>query len=175
MASVDSIPQHPEERPSRFSHDYVNAAINEIPTTNLLSVEYPGYIAPAESSVQRAISTLGGPRRIQSYLSGTTPHLELNYGRISEDHVVQSRWKHPIPASAAQGDKLVVRVRKRSKIRVWTDLNGVERRDVIDAGEYTVDMVGAVAKTLRFRCMSSRRIKGHIPTSICLASERLLI
>jgi hypothetical protein len=153
-----------DDRPSRFSHDYDNSAIHPIPRRTLLAIEYPGYIdrSTADSSarsLQRAISTLGGPRHLQSYLvsSPSTPNLELNYGRLSEDgreHVVPSRWKHPIPASAAQGDKLVVRVRKRTKVRVWRDSSGVERRDRIDAGEFTVDMVGCVAKTLRFRCSS---------------------
>lgn len=145
---------------SRYIEDYPLAPIRPIPPYPLLSIEYPGYIT-SQASASRAISTLGGPSqidRLRSIGQGNKElkdkdafRPELNFGRTTEEKHTESRWKRPINGAFIQGDKLVLVVRKRRKVRVWTDAEGVERRERLEEGEFTVDVLGPVAKTVKFR------------------------
>lgn len=157
----------------RYLDHHPMAPVHPIPQVPLLSIEYPGFITPDPSSLQRALWTLGGPPRLETLLehdptrpkegnSAALPIVELNYGRTHEDRAVQeaSRWRHPVLGQVVQADKVVLKVRKRRKVRVHKD----GTRERLEAGEYTMEMLGGVTETVRFRSESrelSRWPAGH--------------
>lgn len=151
----------------RYLDHHAAAPVHPIPLAPLLSVEYPGFIQPSPAALQRALFTLGGPTRLDSLLelqapeaaadskapagnSASLPVVELNYSRTSDapDVADAARWKHPVLGQVIDGDKLVLRVRKRRKVRVDRETGARER---LDAGEFTMDVLGPVASTVRFR------------------------
>lgn len=168
VALPTPLPPPPEQPgPSRYLDQHVTAPVRPIPLAPLLSVEYPGFIQPSPASLQRALFTIGGPARLETLLepppppvaaerkavaghSGSLPIVELNYSLTSDapEVVEAARWKHPILGQVIDGDKLVLRVRKRRKVRVNRETG---ERDRLEAGEYTMEVIGPVAKTVRFR------------------------
>lgn len=144
------------------------APVAPIPPVALLSLEYPGIVAPNATSIGRAVSTLGGPRHVGALLASETDVAELNYGRTSEEAAVECRWRHPVLGTLVDGDKLVLRVRKRRKVRLVPGENGAAVKVKLDEGEYTQEMVGPVAKILRFRSAST------CSTPVSCASSQIL-
>lgn len=114
-----------------------------LPHTSFYSVEYPGYVRP--TSVPLAISNLGGHcaldnafRRVASKADAL---LELKLRPVEP-------FAHPIPGEVIGTNNILLRVvKKRKKKRDGEDAN----EGVI--GEYTVDAVGLIPKTARFRNM----------------------
>jgi hypothetical protein len=175
-AAVSPPPAPQRPGVSRYLDQRASAPVHPIPLAPLLSVEYPGYIQPSPASLQRALFTIGGPTRLETLLeppapgpypaerkvvaghSAGLPIVELNYSLTSDapEVIEAARWKHPVLGQVIDGDKLVLRVRKRRKVRINRETGERER---LEAGEYTMDVLGPVAKTVRFRstCLACRK------------------
>lgn len=141
------------------------APLRPLPSAHFYSVEYPGYVQP--TSVPRALKTLGGQGIVESAFKRTANRnnsiLELNLRPGNP-------FAHPIPGEIIPTNNLVLKVVKRRRKRK----DGEATADGPAIGEYTVQAVGVIPKTARFRsmyhyaslfvCSSSRR-HGRLPVS----------
>ncbi|KIM91005.1 hypothetical protein PILCRDRAFT_159710 [Piloderma croceum F 1598] len=122
------------------SESPTEAPEHPLPSTQLFSVEYPGYVRPA--SIPLAINNLGGQSSLHNAFkrtaSKTDALLEL---RLRPDNP----FAHPVPGDVVGTSNVLLRVVKRKRRRV-------EGQDV-PLGEYTAEAVGVVSKTVRFRSM----------------------
>lgn len=115
-----------------------------LPSTHFYSVEYPGYVRPISAPL--VIDRLGGQDAIDSAFRRAT-------GRDRVESLLELRlrpdnpYAHPIPGEIVPTSNIVLKVVKRKR----------KRRDGDPAyadgpiGEYTVEAVGVVPKTARFR------------------------
>ena len=117
-----------------------------LPSTHYYSVEYPGFVRP--SSAPLAIDRLGGQHAIDSAFRRAT-------GRDRVESLLELRlrkenpYAHPIPGEVVPTSNIVLKVvKRRRKRREGEPPDG-------PIGEYTVEAVGVVPKTARFRseCM----------------------
>lgn len=124
-----------------------------LPPQHFYSIEYPGYVSP--TSVSIAIQNLGG----QACIDHAFRRIKRNEGR---DNLVDLRlrpenpFSHPIPGDVTSTNNLLLKVVKRKRRR----LNPSEDELRCD-GDYTVEVVGNIPKTLRFR--SEYNILGIYP------------
>ena len=81
--------------------------------------------------------------------------MEVNYGRTADWKHAESRWRHGLLGTTVSGDKLVLRIKKRTKVRVEVGPDGEKRRVRLDHGEFTTEVLGPVSKIVRFRGESS--------------------
>lgn len=137
--------------------DYQAAPEYSIPKASFYSIEYPGYVEPQADSVARAMSTLGGPSRVEaafrSSVQGNVKHrplvpLELRFRP-------ENPFAHPIPADMVNSGKLVLKVTTRRK-RKRADAMDVDHQLPEVQSEYKAEVIGSVWKTARFR--STRRV-----------------
>ena len=106
--------------------------------TQFYSIEYPGYIKPA--SIPYALHTLGGSSSVDSAFKRTANKaetlLELNMRP-------ENPFAHPIPGDVVSTNNILMKIVKRKRRRApGQDDPG---------GEYTVEPVGIISKTVRFR------------------------
>lgn len=110
-----------------------------LPTTQLYSVEYPGYVQP--SSIDKALRSLGGSSGLENAFKRSSPRnealLELNFRPGNP-------YSHPIPGDIVSTSNILLKVTKRR--RRHGD-SGLEET----LGEYTAEAVGIILKTARFR------------------------
>ncbi|KZT20750.1 hypothetical protein NEOLEDRAFT_1140279 [Neolentinus lepideus HHB14362 ss-1] len=117
-----------------------------LPSKSFYSVEYPGYVCP--TSIPTAINNLGGQMSLDNAFKRTASKndslLEL---RLRADNP----FAHPIPGENVSTSNILLKVvkRKRRKLR---PSEGDERSAHI--GDYTVEALGIVPKTVRFRSMA---------------------
>lgn len=119
-----------------------------LPNAHFYSVEYPGYVRP--TSVPLAIERLGGERTIESAFRRAS-------GRDKVESLLELRlrpgnpYAHPVPGEIVPTSNIVLKVVKRRRKRKDGDAPGEGA-----GGEYTVEAVGVVPKTARFRSGCSR-------------------
>ncbi|CAE6426690.1 unnamed protein product [Rhizoctonia solani] len=134
---------------------------SKLPTYN--SIEYPGYISPNPTSINRAITTLGGQKSISNAFTEGGRILEL---KLQPDNP----FAHPVTGDVVGTNKLLVKVVVRRPKRGEQGLEGdeVSDGDVAEptgdkgkgkeqaegGGTYTAEVVGLIPKTVRFRSMA---------------------
>ena len=115
----------------------------QIPPVRVYSVEYPGYVQP--TSVPEAIRTLGGQQALErAFRKSSKPDtfLELRYRP-------DNPCAHPIAGEVVQTNSILLKVIKRKRKRVeGTSADGPDAGRV---GEYTIEPVGLIPGTARFR------------------------
>ncbi|EJF63038.1 hypothetical protein DICSQDRAFT_179694 [Dichomitus squalens LYAD-421 SS1] len=116
-----------------------------LPAAHFYSVEYPGYVKP--TSAPLAIERLGGQHAIDAAFRRAT-------GRDRVESLLELRlrpgnpYAHPIPGEVVHTSNIVLKVVKRRRKRKDGDPGDGA------IGEYTVEAVGVVPKTARFRSMA---------------------
>ncbi|KAJ7228866.1 RNA polymerase III transcription factor IIIC subunit-domain-containing protein [Mycena pura] len=119
------------------------ASVRSIPTTAFYSIEYPGYVRT--TSVPLAVQNLGGQAALDNAFkrsaakSEATLELKLRPG---------NPFAHPVPGDVVPTNSLVLKVVKRKRKNLM-DVDGGALQ-----GEYTAEIVGSAAKTVRFRSMA---------------------
>ncbi|CAE6433972.1 unnamed protein product [Rhizoctonia solani] len=138
------------------------AAHTKLPTYH--AIEYPGYISPNSSSINRAITTLGGQKSVQNAFADGGKILEL---RLQPDNP----FAHPVTGDVVGTNTLLVKVVTRRKKQVGGTNNprnngsnvagsseekgkGKEQVDGENQGTYTAEVMGIIPKTVRFRSMA---------------------
>lgn len=115
----------------------------QIPPVRVYSVEYPGYIQP--TSVPEALRTLGGQQALErAFRKSSKPDtfLELRYRP-------DNPFAHPIAGEVVQTNSILLKVVKRRRKRA--ERSFVNEQDASPVGEYTVEPVGLIPGTARFR------------------------
>ena len=115
----------------------------QIPPVRVYSVEYPGYVQP--TSVPEAIRTLGGQQALErAFRKSSKPDafLELRYRP-------DNPFAHPIAGEVVQTNSILLKVVKRRRKRVEGTSNNEPNTGPV--GEYTVEPVGLIPGTARFR------------------------
>ena len=115
----------------------------QIPPVRVYSVEYPGYVQP--TSVPEAVGTLGGQQALEkAFRKSTKPDafLELRYRP-------DNPFAHPIAGEVVQTNSILLKVAKRKRKRVAG--TSTDEQDAGPIGEYTVEPVGLIPGTARFR------------------------
>ncbi|GAB1519592.1 hypothetical protein RhiTH_002660 [Rhizoctonia solani] len=128
------------------------------------AIEYPGHISPNSTSINRAITTLGGQKCVQNAFSGGGRILEL---RLQPDNP----FAHPVTGDVVGTNTLLVKVvtRKKKQVARTSEIGdsestvagssedkgkGKERVDEESQGTYTAEVMGIIPKTVRFRSMA---------------------
>ena len=115
----------------------------QIPPVRVYSVEYPGYVQP--TSVPEAVRTLGGQQALErAFRKSNKPDtfLELRYRP-------DNPFAHPIAGEVVQTNSILLKVVKRRRKRV--EEGSTDEQDAGPVGEYTVEPVGLIPGTARFR------------------------
>ena len=115
----------------------------QIPPVRVYSVEYPGYVQP--SSVPEAVRTLGGQQALErAFRKSSKPDafLELRYRP-------DNPFAHPIAGEVIQTNSILLKVVKRRRKRV--EGTSTNEQDASSVGEYTIEPVGLIPGTARFR------------------------
>ncbi|CAE6524612.1 unnamed protein product [Rhizoctonia solani] len=136
-------------------------ARTKLPTYN--SIEYPGYISPNPTSVNRAIHTLGGQKEVSKSFAEGGKILEL---RLQPDNP----FAHPVTGDVVGTNKLLVKVvvRRRKQVDRMDETEdgeneagqsgdkgkGKEQGDGESEGTYSAEVMGLIPKTVRFRSMA---------------------
>lgn len=104
------------------------------------SVEYPGYVQ--DSSVPKAVASLGGQQSIDSAFSrGATKTDSLIELNLRPDNP----FSHPVPGDVVSTDNILLKVVKRKRAPTAEDPS---------EAHFTVEAVGVIPKTVRFRSMA---------------------
>ncbi|KAI6047342.1 RNA polymerase III transcription factor IIIC subunit-domain-containing protein [Pisolithus marmoratus] len=137
-----------------------------LPATQFYSVEYPGYVQP--SSVHLALRNLGGPSSLENaFKRGAAKHeglLELNFRPGNP-------FAHPIPGDVVNTSNVLFKVTKRRRRNV----DGDKSADAI-AGDYTVEAMGVILKSARFRSMADYQFQPDMSDPIAqlrIAMDRM--
>ena len=144
VAGPSTLPTPPQAEKTSQPHSLSAPPAPEhpVPTMHFYSVEYPGYVKP--ESAPPAIERLGGQHAIDAAFRRAT-------GRDRVESLLELRlrpgnpYAHPIPGEVVPTSNLVLKVVKRKRKRKDGDPGDGA------IGEYTVEAVGVVPKTARFR------------------------
>ncbi len=116
------------------------APLRPLPATHFYSVEYPGYVKQA--SVPLALERLGGLANIEAAFkrggNKSENVLELN---MRPDNP----FTHLIPGEVIPANNILLKVVKRRRKKDLSSSGGEV------TGEYTIEAVGVIAKSARFR------------------------
>lgn len=121
--------------------DKLTAPLRPLVSTHYYSIEYPGYVQP--TSVPLAVERLGGQPSIDTafkHVSGKTYSLLELHLRPGDP------FAHPVAGEVITTNNILLKIVKRRKKR----LEG----KVEHPGEYTVEAMGVIPKTARFRSKS---------------------
>ncbi|GAA5834129.1 hypothetical protein JCM9279_004225 [Rhodotorula babjevae] len=108
------------------------------------AVEYPGPVA----SVDKALSNLGGLARVSRTLEADLAVAAAKPLELDLDP--DNRWLHSVPGHIATGANIVCRVIKRRRKVPKRDEHG----QVVEEGVYSIQPVGHLQQTVRFRAMA---------------------
>ena len=125
----------------------------QIPPVRVYSVEYPGYVQP--TSVPEAIRTLGGQQALErAFRKSSKPDtfLELRYRP-------DNPFAHPIAGEVVQTNSILLKVIKRKRKRV--EGTSADGQDAGRVGEYTIEPVGLIPGTARFRGVFNVQVWFH--------------
>jgi len=119
-----------------------------LPATHVYAVEYPGYVQP--TSIPLAVARLGGQQNVENAFKRASGKTES----LLELHLRPGNpFAHPIPGDVVHTNNILLKVVKRKRKR--RDGEGViEGGSNEPVGEYTVEAVGIIPKTVRFRSMA---------------------
>lgn len=127
-----------QESASQVPSDVPSAPLHPLPSTQYYSVEYPGYVQP--NSVPLAVERLGGQSDIDAAFKRTggksNSLIELNL-RPGDP------FAHPIAGEVIATNNILMKVVKRKRQK--------EDGQMEPIGEYTVEAMGVIPKTTRFR------------------------
>ncbi|OBZ71904.1 Transcription factor tau subunit sfc1 [Grifola frondosa] len=113
-----------------------------LPSTHFYSVEYPGYVQ--SSSVPLAVERLGGQHSIDNAFKRPIAKVES----LLELHMRPGNpFAHPIPGDVLSTNNILLKVVKRRRKRSEGETGDGS------VGQYTVEAVGVIPKTARFRSM----------------------
>lgn len=115
----------------------------QIPPVRIYSVEYPGYVQ--QTSVPEAVRTLGGQQALEKAFrkcSKPDAFLELRYRP-------DNPFAHPVAGEVVQTNSILLKIVKRRRKRV--EEASTDEQGASSAGEYTVEPVGLIPGTARFR------------------------
>lgn len=115
----------------------------QIPPVRIYSIEYPGYVQ--STSVPEAVRTLGGHQALEkAFRKSSKPDafLELRYRP-------DNPFAHPIAGEVVQTNSILLKVVKRRRKRAEAASTDEQEPDPV--GEYTVEPVGLIPGTARFR------------------------
>lgn len=119
------------------------APLNPLPPTHFYSVEYPGYVKA--SSVPLAIERLGGQHSVEIAFKRTGS----KSGSLIEMNMSPGNpFSHPIPGDIVSTNNILLKVTRRKR---KVHATGEPRQHI---GEYTVQTMGSIPKTVRFRSMA---------------------
>ena len=123
------------------------APLRPLPSTAFYSIEYPGYVQP--SSVPLAVDRLGG----QGSIDAAFKRSGGKAASLLELHLQPGNpFAHPVAGEVVATNNILLKVTKRK--RKWE-----EQEPLGNIGEYTIDAVGVVPKTARFRSECTVRLK----------------
>ncbi|PUU75057.1 RNA polymerase III transcription factor IIIC subunit-domain-containing protein [Tuber borchii] len=119
-----------------------------IPPQKIISIEHPAII----KNVDKAIETLGGAKALKK-LSETNASSGLDL-RFRPEDIMQP----PIQSKTVATNNILLKIRIPKRKR--TSGEGPDERSVLEKlrdarGEYTVEAVGVIARTVRFRDMAN--------------------
>lgn len=117
----------------------------------MAAIEYPGPVKP--TSFNKALRTMGGLAHVSEVLS--LPVLASRNIELSLN--TKNAFSHPVPAHVSDTGNILMRVVKRRRKQPKLDDQG----KVVEEGVFTMEPVGQVAQTVRFRgehCF--RRVNG---------------
>lgn len=107
----------------------------------LAAIEYPGPVQP--TSVNKALKTMGGLPHVSQVLA-----LPVDSSRSIELSLdTKNPFSHPVPAHVSETGNVLFKVVKRRRKQPKLDEHG----KVVEEGVFTMQPVGVVAKTVRFR------------------------
>lgn len=146
------------------------APVSRLPATNLLTIEYPGYIRDTSESLDRALvslSPVAGPRIDAASSAYALAHLTSlleRGGRVVECRLpsgsgvpdAMDLYKHPILGDVTPSDHVVVRVHRQVWKRV---VQGQEER----RKHYRIEVLGASSTCIRFRRMADYAFRPEMP------------
>ena len=122
----------------------ISAPLYRLPDAQLVSIEYPGPVASTSSSLNVAVGTLGGQDRLTRALSKPDGVVELNFRP-------ENNFSHPVGGETVEaGNMAVLRIIKRRRRAGRKKSKIVGEHLVEEAGAYTVQCVGSIAKSVRF-------------------------
>uniref|UniRef100_A0A8H8CKA2 Transcription factor IIIC subunit 5 HTH domain-containing protein n=1 Tax=Psilocybe cubensis TaxID=181762 RepID=A0A8H8CKA2_PSICU len=117
-----------------------------LPQVPFYSIEYPGYIGPQSTPI--AIRNLGGQTRIDHAFKRTA---QKSQALLELSLRPETPFAHSIPGDVVATNNLLLKVRRRK--RKQPSASGSDATSNGLVGEYTAEVVGIVAKTVRFRSM----------------------
>lgn len=139
MRSAEAGPSNIDGEPAHASSlDTSTAPLHPLPSTPFYSVEYPGYVQTSSTSL--AVARLGGQASVDA--SFKRPGGKSN--SLLELHLRPGDpFAHPIAGEIVATNNVLLKVVKRKRKR--------NTEQVPSNGEYTVEAIGVVPKTARFR------------------------
>ena len=127
------------EDPGALSEEPLAAPLKPLPPTHFYSVEFPGFVKP--SSVPLAVERLGGQSSVEAAFKRTGSKT----GSLIEMNLRPGNpFSHPIPGDIVSTNNILLRVVRRK--RKVSTAGGPQ-----STGEYTVQTMGSIPKTVRFR------------------------
>ncbi|GBE79154.1 hypothetical protein SCP_0203510 [Sparassis crispa] len=123
------------------------APSHPLSSTHFYSIEYPGYVQP--TSIPLAVERLGGQTSIETAFKRVSAKNES----LLELHLRPGiPFAHPVPGDIVPTSNVLLKVIKRKRKRPNVEeVTGVREEEQV--GEYTVEAVGVIPKTVRFRGM----------------------
>ncbi|KAI6003794.1 RNA polymerase III transcription factor IIIC subunit-domain-containing protein [Pisolithus albus] len=115
-----------------------------LPATQFYSVEYPGYVRP--SSVHLAVRNLGGPSSLENAFKRGATKTE---GLLELNLQPGNPFAHPIPGDIVNTSNILLKVTRKRRRKVDND-----RSPDAFTGDYTLEAMGVILKTARFRSMA---------------------
>lgn len=119
-----------------------------LPQVPFYSIEYPGYIGPQSTPI--AIRNLGGQTSIDHAFKRTA---QKSQALLELSLRPENPFAHPIPGDVVAANNLLLKVRRRKRKQPSASASDSTSNGLV--GEYTAEVVGIVAKTVRFRSDSS--------------------
>ncbi|KAG7097162.1 hypothetical protein E1B28_004539 [Marasmius oreades] len=119
-----------------------------LPSASFYSIEYPGYVKHA--SVPTAIQNLGGASSLEAaFRRGASKAETLVELKLKPDNP----FAHPVPGEVVNNNCIILKVtKKKRRIHRLEEENENQSRNG-ELGEYRVEPVGVLGKTIRFRSM----------------------
>ncbi|KAF9468929.1 RNA polymerase III transcription factor IIIC subunit-domain-containing protein [Collybia nuda] len=139
--STSTSELHPH--PNRGATPFSTAPERPLPQTPFYSIEYPGYVQT--TSVPLVVRNLGGQSSIDNAFKRTASRTEA----LLELALRPGQpFAHPVPGDVVGTNNILLKVVKRKREK--------KIGDAVDdgtLGEYTVEAIGVIPKTARFRSM----------------------
>ncbi|WFD05840.1 tau 95 subunit of transcription factor TFIIIC [Malassezia vespertilionis] len=148
-----------------------SAPLWTMPASSFVTIEYPGIVGTSESSLEKALSTLSpyvkpgaGMSSAPSALAHLAHILSLG-GKLVECRLAplpgqagdqMQMFRHPLLGDVVPGNGLVLRIRRRVLQRRMGEC--LETRKV-----YTVELLGPISTTIRFRRMADFAFRPTMP------------